>query len=138
MLASAYLFRVDAGHADQPKISFGTRIMARIDPPPQNSFMPIAYPGVAFGPCDNIPGGYWIYQAGKVTAKVNLQVSGMNHTEIKMMKVAFKDLEQPIAPAPPPDPALYDASLIEDKLPDPVKRVAQNTWETANTNHRRA
>ena len=125
VLASAHLIRVDAGHAVQPKISFGTRIMARVDPSPQNSFTPVAYPGVIFGPCDTVPGGYWIYTNGKVVAKVNIQVSGMNQREIKMMKAAFSDLEQPIAPAPPPDPALFDASLIEEELPDSIKKIAK-------------
>ena len=57
ILAAAHLFRVDAGHEEPPKIPFGTRIMARLDPPPQNSFLPTSMPGVAVGPCDTIPGG---------------------------------------------------------------------------------
>ena len=67
-----------------------------------------------------MPGGYWIYQNGKVSAKVNVQVCGMNQKEIVMMKAAFNDLEPPIAPSPPPDAALFDASIIEELVFEPL------------------
>ena len=76
IMAASHLFRVDAGFARPPRIPFGSRIIANIDPPPQNAFMPRGLPGTIFGPAENIPDGYWIYQGGKTMARVNIKLSG--------------------------------------------------------------
>ena len=76
MLAAAQLYRVDAGIDTAPSIPFRTRIMRNIAPKLRNAFVPRSMPRTVFGPCETVPGGYWIYQGGYVRAKVKFQTEG--------------------------------------------------------------
>ena len=117
-LAAAYLYRVDAEAADPPRLQFGTRVMANVDPVPRNAFLPRALPATVFGPCDTVPGGYWIYQNGKVVAKRNIQTSGIPMEELNILKATWDEHETPISPEVPPEAGLFDAGDIQ--FADPV------------------
>ena len=115
VLAAAQLFRADAGNAKTPRIPFGTRAMVTVDPTPRNAFLPRSLPATLFGPCDDVPHGYWVYQGGRVMAKANVQSAGLSEDELAVVKATWEDLETPLAPLPPPDAALYDATIALDK-----------------------
>ena len=91
VLAAAQLYRADAHVEAYPAIPFGTRIMCNVDPKPRNAFMPRSLPGTLFGPCDTIPGGYWIYQGCHVKTKVNVQAAGFSEEELRCVKASMDD-----------------------------------------------
>ena len=126
VLGAASLFRVDAGVADPPRIPFGTRVMANVDPAPRNAFLPRSMPATVFGPCDSTPGGFWIYQNGRVTVKVNVQPAGLAEEDLVVIRATWGDMETPISPTLPPDASLYDAA----QAPGRTEPVAA-TLETA-------
>ena len=101
MLAAAQLSRVEAGVEEAPKLPFGTRAMVSVDPAPRNAFLPRSMPATVFGPCDSVPHGFWVYQGGRVLAKVNVQAAGMTEEELTVVKASWDDLETPLAPMPP-------------------------------------
>ena len=68
-------------------------------------------PATMFGPCETVPHGYWVYQSGRVAAKVNVQTAGLHNEEVNAVRALWQDLETPLAPLPPPDAALYDATV---------------------------
>ena len=57
------------------------------------------------------PHGYWVYQAGRVAAKVSIQTSGLAEEELVIVRAKWMDVETTLAPLPPPDAALYDATV---------------------------
>ena len=112
ILASAYLYRVEAGYATRPNIEFGTRIMINLDPVPRDAFLSRAMPGMVFGPAESVPGGYWVYQAGKIMSKVNVVVEGLTEEEMKVAKATFGESEHPLLPLDPPDGSMHDPTLV--------------------------
>ena len=58
-----------------PTIPYGTRVMVVEDPPTQDAFMPRSMPATVFGPSATVPGGYLIYQRGKLRDVVNVQTA---------------------------------------------------------------
>ena len=114
VLAAAQLYRVDAGHGSNPRVPFATRVMVNVDPQPRNAFLPRSLPATIFGPCDNVPPGYWVYQNGRMAAKVNVQTAGLSEEELIVVKAMWDDLETPLAPLPPPDASLFDAAAVTE------------------------
>ena len=117
MLASAQLFRADAGLEDYPKIPFGTRVMIVRDPKPQCAFSPIAEPGTVFGPSSYISGGMWTFHKGAIRCRANIAVQGMTPTDLHWVKVHMTDWDPPDAPTPLPDPGLYDSQCAVPSQP---------------------
>ena len=70
-------------------------------------------PATVFGPCEHIPDGMWVYQGGKVLAKVNVHVAGLTEYELTVVRATWDDNETPVAFLPPPDNALFDAAAVD-------------------------
>ncbi|MDP7647743.1 MAG: hypothetical protein QGH82_06730, partial [Candidatus Woesearchaeota archaeon] len=118
-LASAQLFRADAGLEDYPRIPFGTRVMIVDDPKPRNSFVPRAQPGTIFGPSSSVSGGMWTYQKGIIKCRTNLVAQGMEQPDLHWVKINLSNWDPPDGPEPLPEPQLYDAaSLIPTRFTD--------------------
>ena len=112
ILASAHLYRWEAGYASPPLVPFGTRVMVNIDPVPRDAFMPRSLPATVFGPSEGVPGGCWVYQAGRIVAKCNVKVQGLTEAELTVVRATWSEYEPPIAPLPAPDSHLYDATDV--------------------------
>ena len=72
-LAAASYTRCAAELDQWPTLPFGVRAMVVQDPPERNAFMPRSLPCTVFGPSDEVSGGYYIYQQGRVKQAVNVK-----------------------------------------------------------------
>ena len=62
----------------------------------------------------------WVYQSGKVVAKVTVQIAGLTEEELVVVRAEWDNYETPIAPLPPPDSSLFDAAAVNFPQPDPA------------------
>ena len=129
ILAAAHLYRVEAGYATRPTIAFGTRVMVNLDPPPRDAFLPRAFPAQVFGPAEGVPGGFWVYQGARITAKCNVTVEGLTEAELLVVRATWGEHEAPIAPLPPPDASLYDATAVVFPKPPLAVTLSSATCE---------
>ena len=64
--------RCDIGLLPWPRIPFGTRVMCVRDPADRDAFAARAHPSVVFGPSEAVPGGYVVYQDGRLKDLTNV------------------------------------------------------------------
>ena len=112
-VTAAQYSRCAAGLYQWPKLGFGTRAMLVQDPKPRNAFVPRSQPCTVFGPSSRVPGGYVLYQDGKVRESVNLQPSNLEAEELTFVKAHLKDWDTPIAPSDPPQSEGWDPRVID-------------------------
>ena len=112
-VAAAHYSRCAAGLCPWPTLGFGTRAMLVQDPKPRNAFVPRSLPCTVFGPSTRVPGGYALYQDGRVREGVNLQPSSLDAEELTFVKAHVKEWSTPIAPSEPPQAEGWDATVID-------------------------
>ena len=70
-----------------------------------------------------------MYQGARITAKCNVTVEGLTEAELWVVRATSGEHEAPIAPLPPPDASLYDATAVVFPKPPLAVTLSSATCE---------
>lgn len=124
VLASAHYSRCAAGFEAWPTGPFGVRAMVVQDPKSKNAFVPRSLPATVFGPSQSVPGGYIVFQAGRLKEVVNLVASDLGPEELTNVKAHFENWEDPHGSTILPSAATWDATVVEEPRPEQLGEVS--------------
>ena len=138
--AAAYS-RCDVGLLSWPRIPFGSRVMCVRDPVPRDAFEARAHPSVVFGPSEAVPGGYVVYQDGRLKDLTNVVVSDLEPHDLVWVKSNAERWSEPVGVQAPVQREAWDPAAAGDpsvRVPRPLHHPPPPAGEAPAPEEQRA